>query len=89
MFTPSAHTCCAQVSKWRAFPDGTPNITLGGFEPQDQVAGRDVLFLGSDRPWREPNNRWTQSSTHRSTGSCRAERRAPCGIERRAPCAVE
>jgi len=34
-------------SKWRTFPDGTPNITLGGFEPTDQVAGSDVLFLAS------------------------------------------
>ena len=35
------------VSKWRKFPDGTDNITLGGFDPQDTVSGRDVLFLAS------------------------------------------
>jgi len=35
------------MSKWRKFPDGTDNITLGGFEPEDRVSGRDVLFLAS------------------------------------------
>eukprot|EP00928_Gymnodinium_smaydae_P043730 TRINITY_DN29249_c0_g2_i1.p1 TRINITY_DN29249_c0_g2~~TRINITY_DN29249_c0_g2_i1.p1 ORF type:complete len:642 (+),score=147.78 TRINITY_DN29249_c0_g2_i1:79-2004(+) len=35
------------VSKWRKFPDGTDNITLGGFEPEDKVSRRDVLFLAS------------------------------------------
>ena len=27
-------------SKWRTFPDGTDNITLGGFDPVDKVSGR-------------------------------------------------
>eukprot|EP00931_Biecheleriopsis_adriatica_P059206 TRINITY_DN35391_c0_g1_i1.p1 TRINITY_DN35391_c0_g1~~TRINITY_DN35391_c0_g1_i1.p1 ORF type:complete len:637 (+),score=123.42 TRINITY_DN35391_c0_g1_i1:58-1968(+) len=35
------------VSKWKKFPDGTDNITLGGFEPEDRVSRRDVLFLAS------------------------------------------
>ncbi|CAE8628924.1 unnamed protein product [Polarella glacialis] len=34
-------------SKWNKFPDGTDNITLGGFAPEDRVSGRDVLFLAS------------------------------------------
>jgi len=35
------------VSKWRKFPDGTDNITLGGFDPDDRISRRDVLFLCS------------------------------------------
>jgi phosphoribosylpyrophosphate synthetase len=32
-------------SKWKKFADGTDNITLGGFNPKDEVSGSDVLFI--------------------------------------------
>lgn len=34
-------------SRWTKFPDGTDNIILGGFDPEDRVSGSDVLFLAS------------------------------------------
>ena len=53
------------VSKWRKFPDGTDNITLGGFEPVDKVSGRDVLFLASFE-----SNDTTMSQLHALTFLC-------------------
>lgn len=52
-------------SKWRTFSDGTDNITLGGFDPEDKVAGRDVLFLASFH-----NNAATLSQLHALTWLC-------------------
>ena len=52
-------------SKWRTFPDGTDNITLGGFDPGDMVAGRDILFLASFH-----NNATTLSQLHALTWLC-------------------
>ena len=52
-------------SKWRTFPDGTDNITLGGFEPEDKVSGRDVLFLATF-----DNNASTLSQLHALTWLC-------------------
>jgi len=34
-------------TKWKKFPDGTDNITLGGFTPENCIAGRNVLFLAN------------------------------------------
>jgi len=53
------------VSKWRKFPDGTDNITLGGFEPVDHVSGKDVLFLASFE-----SNDVTLSQLHALTFLC-------------------
>ena len=53
------------VSKWRKFPDGTDNITLGGFDPVDRVSGKDVLFLASF-----DNNETTLSQLHALTFLC-------------------
>lgn len=32
---------------WGKFPDGTDDITIGGFHPNNLVAGENILFLGS------------------------------------------
>ena len=32
---------------WSKFPDGTDNIHVGGFQPGNELAGRDVLMLAS------------------------------------------
>eukprot|EP00929_Paragymnodinium_shiwhaense_P106105 TRINITY_DN7123_c0_g1_i1.p1 TRINITY_DN7123_c0_g1~~TRINITY_DN7123_c0_g1_i1.p1 ORF type:complete len:637 (+),score=110.72 TRINITY_DN7123_c0_g1_i1:85-1995(+) len=53
------------LSKWRKFPDGTDNITLGGFEPEDRVSRRDVLFLCS-----LDSNDTTLSQLHALTFLC-------------------
>ena len=58
------------VSKWRKFPDGTDNITLGGFDPDknggvDRITGKDVLFLASFH-----NNESTMSQLHALTFLC-------------------
>ena len=53
------------VSKWRKFPDGTDNITLGGFDPVDKVSGSDVLFLASF-----DTNDTTLSQLHALTWLC-------------------
>ena len=52
-------------SKWRTFPDGTDNITLGGFEPEDRVSGRDILFIASFH-----SNAATLSQLHALTWLC-------------------
>eukprot|EP00746_Dinoflagellata_sp_MGD_P001404 gnl/MRDRNA2_/MRDRNA2_102643_c0_seq1.p1 gnl/MRDRNA2_/MRDRNA2_102643_c0~~gnl/MRDRNA2_/MRDRNA2_102643_c0_seq1.p1 ORF type:complete len:406 (+),score=80.65 gnl/MRDRNA2_/MRDRNA2_102643_c0_seq1:57-1274(+) len=36
-----------KTSKWKKFPDGTDNITVGGFTPDNVIRGRDVIFLAS------------------------------------------
>ena len=53
------------VSKWRKFPDGTDNISLGGFDPIDKVSGRDVVFLASF-----DSNDTTLSQLHALTWLC-------------------
>ena len=53
------------ASKWRTFPDGTDNITLGGFEPEDRVSGRDILFIASFH-----SNAATLSQLHALTWLC-------------------
>jgi len=35
------------VTHWGKFPDGTDNIEIGGFTPQNQIRGEHVLFLAS------------------------------------------
>jgi ribose-phosphate pyrophosphokinase len=34
-------------TKWNKFPDGTDNIEMGGFTPQNLISGEHVLFLAS------------------------------------------
>lgn len=34
-------------TKWGKFPDGTDNIEVGGFQPQNLISGKRVLFLAS------------------------------------------
>ena len=34
-------------TKWNKFPDGTDNIEIGGFSPQNLISGEHVLFLAS------------------------------------------
>jgi hypothetical protein len=34
-------------TKWEKFPDGTDNIEIGGFSPQNLLSGENVLFLAS------------------------------------------
>jgi len=34
-------------TKWAKFPDGTDNIVVGGFTPDNRVARRNVLFLAN------------------------------------------
>jgi ribose-phosphate pyrophosphokinase len=34
-------------TKWDKFPDGTDNIEVGGFQPQNRISGENVLFLCS------------------------------------------
>lgn len=34
-------------TKWRKFPDGTDNIEIGGFYPDNLLSGEHVLFLAS------------------------------------------
>jgi ribose-phosphate pyrophosphokinase len=34
-------------TKWEKFPDGTDNIHVGGFHPQNVISGQRVLFLAS------------------------------------------
>jgi hypothetical protein len=34
-------------SSWGKFPDGTDNIEIGGFYPQNIISGEHVLFLAS------------------------------------------
>jgi len=33
--------------QWGKFPDGTDDITIGGFHPNNLVAGENILFLAS------------------------------------------
>jgi ribose-phosphate pyrophosphokinase len=35
------------TTKWNKFPDGTDNISMGGFTPQNLISGEHVLFLAS------------------------------------------
>jgi phosphoribosylpyrophosphate synthetase len=35
------------VTKWKKFPDGTDNITVGGYEPENRIQDRNVVFLAS------------------------------------------
>jgi hypothetical protein len=32
---------------WGKFPDGTDNIEIGGFQPENRISGENVLFLAS------------------------------------------
>lgn len=34
-------------TRWEKFPDGTDNIEIGGFSPQNLLSGEHVLFLAS------------------------------------------
>ena len=34
-------------TKWAKFPDGTDNIEIGGFQPENRISGENVLFLAS------------------------------------------
>jgi len=34
-------------TEWKKFPDGTDNIEIGGFSPQNVISGEHVLFLAS------------------------------------------
>jgi ribose-phosphate pyrophosphokinase len=34
-------------TKWNKFPDGTDNIQMGGFTPENLISGEHVLFLAS------------------------------------------
>lgn len=34
-------------TQWGKFPDGTDNIEIGGFHPNNEIAGEDVLMLAS------------------------------------------
>lgn len=34
-------------TQWKKFPDGTDNIEIGGFTPQNLISGEHVLFLAS------------------------------------------
>jgi phosphoribosylpyrophosphate synthetase len=34
-------------TKWSSFPDGTDNIEIGGFLPENRISGADVLMLAS------------------------------------------
>ena len=43
-------------SEWKKFPDGTDQIEIGGFHPQNLISGEHVLFLASFH-----NNDVTQS----------------------------
>jgi len=35
------------ATEWNKFPDGTDNIEIGGFSPQNLISGEHVLFLAS------------------------------------------
>ena len=35
------------ATKWGKFPDGTDNIKIGGFEPENHLRGSNVIFLAS------------------------------------------
>ena len=43
---PQRSDACPQT-QWRKFPDGTDNIHIGGFNPENQLRGSHVLFLAS------------------------------------------
>lgn len=34
-------------TQWKKFPDGTDNIKIGGFDPENQLRGSHVIFLAS------------------------------------------
>ena len=34
-------------TSWKKFPDGTDNIEIGGFHPQNRISGENVLMLAS------------------------------------------
>ena len=53
------------ASKWESFPDGTDNITLGGFTPVNEIRGSDVLFLASFH-----SNATTLTQYHALVGLC-------------------
>jgi phosphoribosylpyrophosphate synthetase len=43
----SHHAHLNVTSQWGKFPDGTDNIEVGGFYPQNRISGEHVLMLCS------------------------------------------
>jgi len=38
---------CYHPTSWSKFPDGTDNIKIGGFAPQNQISRKNILFLAN------------------------------------------